>query len=116
VVPQPTEKEKVLATVEPGLDDAAKNAVGSGSVAVDVQAARQSIGTDGPVDLKVELTAEARLSKAVVAYGDVWAQPLDGKYGADAGVQVLQNLDLYAGGEVDTSGGWAATAGVKLKF
>lgn len=110
----PDEKARVLAAVEPGLNEASKLKVGSGSVAVDVQAGSNQ--NTGAVDLKLDLVAAARLSSIAVVYGDVWAQPLDGKFGADAGLQVLNNLDLYAGGWADTSGGWGASAGVKLKF
>lgn len=113
VPPPQDEKARVLATVEPGLNEASKLTVGSGTVAVDVQATSSETQA---VDLKIDLKAEARLSGAVVVYGDAWAKPLDGKYGADVGAQILNNLDLYAGGWADTSGGWGAGAGVKLKF
>lgn len=107
-------KERVLSTVEPGLDEAEQLKVGSGSVAVGVQAGEKESGEG--IDLRVDLKAEARLNAATVVYGDAWAQPLDGKYGADVGARVLNNLDLYAGGWGDTSGGWGAAAGLKLRF
>lgn len=107
-------KDVVLSHVEPGLDEASQLKAGSGSVAVGVQAGEKEDKTG--VDLRVDLKAEARLNAAIVAYGDAWAQPLDGKYGADVGARVLNNLDLYAGGWADTSGGWGTAAGVKLRF
>lgn len=107
-------KDEVLSTVKPGLDEAQLLKPGSGSVAVDVQAGEKQDGTG--VDLKIDLKAEARLTSAVVAYGDAWAQPLDGRYGADLGARVLNNLDLFAGGWADTQGGWGAAAGVKYTF
>ena len=108
------EKDVVLSTVEPGLDEASQLKTGSGSVAVDVQAGEKQDKTG--VDLRVDLKAEARINAAVVAYGDAWVQPLDGKYGADVGARVLNNLDLYAGGWADTQGAWGTAAGVKLRF
>lgn len=52
----------------------------------------------------------------LAAYGAAWVQPTEGKAGADVGVRIKDNFDVFAGGAADTQGNWNAQAGVKWRF
>lgn len=66
--------------------------------------------------MAASVEAGMKLSPEWSAFGKVWAQPTEGRYGGDVGARFKNNLDLFAGGWGDTSGNYGAQAGVKWRF
>lgn len=95
--------------LDPGLSKADALKPGAGWLAANIRAA-----DDEPLAAVVE--GGTKLSPNWAAYGDVWARPTVGQYGADVGARYKSRLDIFAGGQTDFRGDWEANAGVRLNF
>jgi hypothetical protein len=95
--------------VKTGLDQASALKPGHGWVTANVEAT-----SDAPLLIKAE--AGMKFTPDLAGYTDAWAQPTTGRYGADAGLRVRDNLDIFAGGYADTSGEYGVQAGIKYTF
>jgi hypothetical protein len=95
--------------LDPGLTLADALKPGAGWLAANIRDSN-----DAPASVVVE--AGAKLNPNWAAYGDVWAQPTVGQYGAEAGARYKSKLDLFAGAQADLHGDWEANAGLRLNF
>ena len=104
------------------MDDPTKDALDEvkskegGWVNINAEASASDVKDLSTIDVKLNGEFGINLSPNWAAYGDIWAKPANGDFGALAGVRLNNSLDVFAQASGNINGSVTGTMGLSWKF